>query len=838
MKPLASITPSAALSLFLALTAAGDNTPVSTTITWDASNPTNKILLTWHAIPTKQYSVLTTTALGQPWQPLTNALLVASNNLVRFGTQADRGARFYRVVKRDTDPPTIARLLPSDGAIAVQRQSHLMVWLQDETGVDTNSISLAVGTNAPVTLADPRLSFQNGLLTYTPATNQFLGANGQFVTNRLVAADTLGNRSTNVWGLKLEPASVLAASVVLITPSSPLALLSTNGNTFVFSYTNASSGLTNGSILVSTDPNLAYKRLVLSVADNPAGHTVSLVTTQAALADILLEGAVRFFGDDFVPEPGPGVRPKDLTTTISLGPTTLYTGGGVEIDVPSGQLSFTPDFSIAAEFGASPSFDLDINATMEFDLTLHASWQDTWPFAKSTGIGTPIHQFALLGWIPIPIPPFAIPVWAEAVWEFNIGVEGQVAAQASVTAGFASSWSLAFGTRLRNGQWTPYANETVTATPYPLSWQGTGSGQVTGYVEPKLTIYLESVAGPTADLKPYLELDVNADVQPGEAGVEAWLYDGLSSTLAVDVRFWNNNWGNLPSWDLFNLRQPIPGAHWSYTTPVGAPMQTIPNMAWIPCGTFTMGSPASEAEREDWGDDETQHTVTLTQGFYMGKYLVTQADYLAVMGNNPSYFNGDRSGAPHYDQDYGTDLMRPVEQVSWDDATAYCAPLTAQEQAAGRLPAGWVYRLPTESEWEYACRAGTTTAFYCGSALRSGMANFYGLNEYDAFVGDIYNPNGIYLACTTPVGSYQPNAWGLYDMGGNVWEWCMDWYGDYPVGSVTDPPGPSSGSYRVIRGGDWVNSASGCRSAQRYDYGPAYRNSYIGFGVVLAPGQP
>jgi formylglycine-generating enzyme required for sulfatase activity len=829
MKPLASITRSGALSLLMALGAAADNTPVSTSITWDPSNPTNQILLTWYAIPTKEYEVLTTTALGQPWQPLTNALLVASNNLVRFGTPADRAARFYRVVKRDTDPPTVARLLPSDGAIAVQLQSQLMVWLQDETGVDTNSMSLAVGTNAPVTLADPRLSFQNGLLTYAPATNQFLGANSQFITNQLVVADTLGNRGTNTWGFKLEPASVLAASVVLISPSSPLTLLSTNGDTFVFSYTNASSGLTNGSILVSTDPNLAYKRLVLSVADNPAGHTVNLDTTQAALADILLQGSVRFFGNNFVPEPGPGVRPKDLGTTISLGPTTLYTGGGVEIDVPSGLLSFTPDFSIAAELGATPSFDLDINATMEFDLTLRASWQDTWPFANSTEVGTPIHQFSILGWIPAPIP---IPVWAEAVWEFNIGVEGQVAAEAGVTAGFASSWSLAFGTRLRNGQWTPYANENVTATPYPLSWQGTGSGQLTAYVEPTLTIYLESLAGPTADLKPCLELDVSADVQPGEAGVDAWLYDGLSSTLAVDVRLWNDNWGNLPSWELFNLRQPIPGAHWSYTTPVGAPMQTIPNMAWIPCGTFTMGSPASEAERDV---DETQHTVTLTQGFYMGKYLVTQADYLAVMGNNPSYFTRqDDRGNPIL-----VDLNRPVEQVSWDDATAYCAQLTAREQAAGRLPAGWVYRLPTESEWEYACRAGTTTAFYCGSALRSGMANFYGYWEYSASVGETYNPNGIYLACTTAVGSYQPNAWGLYDMDGDVWEWCMDWYGKYPDGSVIDPTGPTSGSLRVTRGGRWSAYAGYCRSAFRtYSFDPSDSQYGIGFRVLLAAGQP
>jgi formylglycine-generating enzyme required for sulfatase activity len=220
----------------------------------------------------------------------------------------------------------------------------------------------------------------------------------------------------------------------------------------------------------------------------------------------------------------------------------------------------------------------------------------------------------------------------------------------------------------------------------------------------------------------------------------------------------------------------------------------------------------------------------------MGKYLVTQADYLAVVGSNPSYFTTqDWNGNP-----IPPDLSRPVEQVSWNDAVAYCAALSAREQAAGRLPAGWVYRLPTESEWEYACRAGTTTAFHYGNALHGGMANFYDYYEYDASIGDIYvsNPAVPWLPRTTTVGSYQPNAWGLYDMHGNVWEWCRDWYGTYPTGSVTDPQGPSSGSGRVFRGGDWGDDARLCRSAQRDGSNPSYWRSSIGIRVVLAPGQP
>ena len=253
-----------------------------------------------------------------------------------------------------------------------------------------------------------------------------------------------------------------------------------------------------------------------------------------------------------------------------------------------------------------------------------------------------------------------------------------------------------------------------------------------------------------------------------------------------------------------------PGAASSSPATPPATGYPILNMVWILPGTFIMGSPSTELDRQS--NEGPQTVVTLTKGFWMGQHPVTQGEYLAVTGSNPSQFTGD--------------LSRPVELVSWFNAINFCYTLTQQEQSAGRLPAGWVYRLPTEAEWEYCCRALNNSRFYFGddpgdSASLTNYAWYY------------VNSGG----STQPVGKLLPNAWGLVDMAGNVWEWCQDWYGAYPGGSVTNPQGAVSGSTRVFRGGSWDGGAANCRSAQRNGGSPTYANDYFGFRVVLAPGQ-
>jgi len=252
-------------------------------------------------------------------------------------------------------------------------------------------------------------------------------------------------------------------------------------------------------------------------------------------------------------------------------------------------------------------------------------------------------------------------------------------------------------------------------------------------------------------------------------------------------------------------------------------------IVFIEGGTYTMGSPENENER---GVDENQHKVTISS-FWMSRFEVTQKEYSEVTGTNPSSFSGDNL---------------PVEQISWYDAVEYCNKLSEKHglkpfykidknkkdpnnrdsgdtlKYTVKILGGDGFRLPTEAEWEYACRGGTTTAFHYGDSLASTMANFHGGYPYNA-------DSGVSREKTTPVGYFKPNAYGLYDMHGNVYEWCWDWHGAYGE-AVSDPMGPISGDGRIVRGGSWYIWGRSLRSAYRLKYKPSLRENIIGMRVV------
>lgn len=241
-------------------------------------------------------------------------------------------------------------------------------------------------------------------------------------------------------------------------------------------------------------------------------------------------------------------------------------------------------------------------------------------------------------------------------------------------------------------------------------------------------------------------------------------------------------------------------------------------MIWCEPGSFMMGSPESEVDRNlDWNDkpalwNEILHEVKLTNGFFLGKFEVTQKQWFQLFGSKPSFFSGN-------------DL--PVEQINWYEANNFCEKLTVLEKSKDRIPDNWIFTLPTEAEWEYACRAGSSTVFAYGEDLSSEMANFHGGFPY----GNA--KESIHLIKTAKVGSYSPNAWGFYDMHGNVGEWCLDWNSLYKPGTSIDPFGTVNGSHKVKRGGGYNSKGHLLRSATRSRYRPNEVTSGLGFRVVL-----
>jgi formylglycine-generating enzyme required for sulfatase activity len=711
---------------------------------------------------------------------------------------------------------------------------------------------------------------------------------------------------------------VLSSNIVFLgsgtNAPANLILLSTNGNTFTYSYTGTSSGLSNGMQLINSDQVAGYKVTVVSFTEQTNNNTVVVVTRPTLLAELLQQGSL--VSGSFTEVINGPIQPLLTQFGLQLNYSyplnkVLYQDANLQIGTtPGSAVSLAEELKVAANFSGFTltAFQATLEGTASFQLDFQALAQAAESYSGEVTLIQPVSRtfFGTIG---------LVPVWLTVVFEIDAGFDASLEAQGTITAGMSASKQVIYGKHWdQNTGWTLISQNPDASFSYqPPAWQIKGSADVTVYLLPKVTLLVDSLAGVTGDLKPHADLKYTFQLNPEEC--DLGLYAGLDSDLALDLTVWDSKWGQLPSvtfklipetllWHtncadtapeivlepqaevvtagsraVFEVEaqgsEPMTYQWWrgglpltddgritgsasatlslddvqasdagGYSVHVSNPFGSTNSAAallnifsnslvFIPPGTFTMGSPTNEAERFP---DETQHTVTISRGFWMGKFLVTQGDYLAVVGSNPSYFNGFQQ-LPGID--YGTDLTRPVEQVDWYDATNYCGLRTQQERAGGLIPTNYVYRLPTESEWEYADRAGTTTAFYLGSGLHSGQANFDGQYEYDASVGTINNPSGIYLQQTTPVGSYAANPWGLYDMIGNVVEWCQDWYGGaYPAGSVTDPQGAVTGSSRVIRGGSLGGFAWFCRSATRIDLNPGTPgHGGIGFRVVLAPGQ-
>ncbi len=543
----------------------------------------------------------TTTNLAGPWS--NSPTLVATSNSLSFNFPTTAAVQFFKVVKLDTEGPQIDQTSPMDGAIAVDPQSTVQVWLSDATGINSNSIVLTIGTNAPVSLPNAQLAYATGILTYTPATNVFLGTNGQFVVATISVADTLGNVTTNFnWSFEIALPTVASTSILYIPGSSGFVLASTNGDYFTFSYTGSFPGLTIGEALVNTNLETGYTVTVVAFTNYPASNSVVVLTRPTTLAELLQLGSISSanftelgtqgntavaFGLKGAKKIAQGSVPMfGLKNTANLQ-GTIYQDKNVLIELlPGSQLTFDSDLSFSANFSGLKlnQFSATLSGSADFTLDAHVHATGAVNESGSTPLITPVHQF-YGGFVGL------VPVWVELVLEINAGYDLNLEASADYTSGISGTKTfLTSRGWTETGGWTAFSQNPAAGFSFlGPTWQVETTGSLHVYLQPKLTLYVYSAAGVSGDLEPYLDLDANAQVNPPEWSLS--LNGGLTSTIGLDLRVWDNSWGDLPD-ETFNL---IPSTLLWETSSSPSPPQITgqPQDQWVSAGgnaTFSVAA--------------------------------------------------------------------------------------------------------------------------------------------------------------------------------------------------------------------------------------------------------
>ncbi len=921
---------------------------------------TNAVQTLWNATPGRTYRLQATTNLAAPWL---NALpgpgtLTASSNALSQSFATTELARFFRVLAVDMEGPEVYRTEPAAGGIAVSRSAVLRAWLRDDTGIATNSLTLTIAnatrTNSPATLTDARLSFTNGLLTYTPTNTETLGAAGDTVTVRLSAADTVGNQTTNfAWSFQLELPPVASTDLVFIGGKVPqagpvLTFVSSNANALTYTYTGGASGVTNGMKLVNASLQSGYTVVVTNFTEYASSNTVVVLFRPAKLAELLQDGSLVSQSFTGISPAGGPVQQAVLAAGLPLNyhhdlAQTIYSGGGVTVELlPGSAFDWNGKLDLGVNIQGSRlrAFETLLSGTVTANPQTRVSLSSTASASGSKALITPITK-RYGTFIVTPVGP--VPVWVDVVYEINVGFRASATATDSLTASITGTKDILVGRRWSDaaGWSTPFespaASYSYSYTAPVFSAEVSADAQVR--LQPKVTVYLLSVAGVTGDLQPYLGLAATGSANPTEASFDARLYAGLDSTVGLDLKVWDDAWGEQPS-HTFNLipqttlwqtnystlapsitlqprsvSVPLNDTATFYVEATGAaPLEyrwlrndvyltddilrsgtrtttlriprakgydagnytvevrnakgvklsdvarldiqaPVVGMAYIPAGPFQMGDTFNEASP----GERPVHTVQVS-AFYMDKYEVTKGLWDEVYSWALTHgYRFDNAGE-------GKAANHPVHSIDWYDTVKWC---NARSEKEGRAPAyytsaaqgsvyrsgqvnvqnDWVkwntgYRLPTEAEWEKASRGGLDgRRFPWGDTISHAQANYHGWPGASGYAYDLaplgYHPTYATggFPYTSPVGSFAANGYGLYDMTGNVFEWCWDWWGAYGSASQTDPRGPATGSFRMFRGGSWGGNAFGCRSAGRFIGYPGDRGSIIGFRVVLAPGQ-
>lgn len=602
-----------------------------------------------------------------------------------------------------------------------------------------------------------------------------------------------------------EEVVISAVAVNVGGEDSPFAYQSTQDNQTALSVTGAAPPVQVNDILVNTQEPYFLRKVTQVVRQTSTEVVVE--TTPAALTEVIQSASIHehFTIDAGSPKAVGPSRTQELTFTADLSGKVIASADGIELQTTSGHVTYKPAFDFdmkidqwqLQEFRLAASGNLD--AELGLQLTARRAFSRDY---RQTFAQIPPTPYYVVFWVGF------VPVLVGVQIEVIAGADVDVAGEATATIGFALAHEALIGVQYVDGHWQEIKEGTPEFSVQAPELQTTASAAFRGFVAAQLNAELYNVAGPHLGLEPYTELAVALSTPPDRldwevaAGVDAYVgahVEVLDHTLAdysKSFEWWRavlkrgealpQTPGTTPPQEPGDT--PPTGTTRTFDLPGGATMDFV----WIEPGTFVMGSPESDdCAREN---EKPQHRVTITRGFWLGKYEVTQGQWQAVMWVDAKLWHR-RWGMLWEDSDYvrvGPDY--PAAYISWDNVQEFIEELN---QYAGRA----VYRLPTEAEWEYACRAGTTTRWPFGDGEECGHPTWEGcrLGDYAWYVYNTCHLQDTWCYAHA-VGTKLPNPWGLHDMCGNVWELVQDWYGTYPREPQTDPTGPSSGSLRVLRG--------------------------------------
>ena len=926
--------------------------------------------LAWPAEADRQYDVSTSTNLAAGgWWLATNNPIAPTNLIGGVRLVSTNRTQFYRVAPRDTTGPAITYLYPASNAIGVGRFATMTVNVTDETGVNPSRFRLTCNS-LTLTNGSPGVSASSNAFLYVPGTNAW-GGYGTTSAVSFVCADVLGNTTTSAWTFALELQAVATNVLIHLPPPAGLknsalakaaqakgatyieglTIVSFETNFIVFSYSGTNSGLYNGGILVSHDPERCFYRGIMNLVDDATNHMITAYTTNLPLTALVKDGS--FSPEVFVTASGAMAVANaslPLGYSLSFSRITEFTLGQFEIGnhvrITPGQLSLNlqgkMEISATIKDWQLATLDASVSSQLAAQLKTKVDVFDKFDFLTwSRTIGEPIVLGHAVGFIVVPLG--VVPVWVDLLFAVDLGFEAKAEGAVSFATGYDSYANSDFQLSWRPGLgWNPSSSSSSSYVPVPLDMQFQVSAEAFFYLKPRLSVAVcyipgildKGLASATLDYRrgPGLE----AKWKVGDPQCEITLFDkgsinaGLTilgvpdgqlpkATLLeekISIRTWY--WPPLtnlapvftlqpsnvtaasgssvtltasatgspePNYQWFQNGQGIPyktqptlmftmgkGAEGSYTvmaknhegwtnsSPATVSLQTQPtppsSMAFISPGSFTMGD-----SLDSLSSALPLHAVYVS-GFYMDRCDVPKALWDDVYNWAITHGYGFNYGAQ------GKAASHPVQMVTWYDAVKWC---NARSEREGRVPAYYTdaglatryrtgqvtpfvnwscgYRLPTEAEWEKAARGGAGgLRFPSGNTLSWYQATYhtYWAGNVPYYPYDVNTTGGDNPAfndgttpLTSPVGSLAPNGYGLYDMAGNVGQWCWDWYSSsyYASSPATDPSGPSSSTTRVTRGGSWFNGADACRTAVRGNTGSMSRINGLGFRCVLSAGQ-